>query len=115
MVAGLFALLQWLLNRRAQKADKSERRSEQLCAARSEELTALKRMVEVLCLANRTLLYDRIKHIGKSYIQRGYVTVEELEDLTAMHRVYHDPNKLNGNGFLDQIMADVKRLPKRAQ
>ena len=59
----------------------------------------------------KILLYDRIKHLGKAYIERGYVTSDELEDLTTMHEIYHDPDGLNGNGFLDAIMNNVKQLP----
>jgi hypothetical protein len=59
----------------------------------------------------KILLYDRIKHLGKGYIQRGYITAEELEDLTTMHTIYHEPNYMNGNGFLDAIMKNVKNLP----
>lgn len=59
----------------------------------------------------KILLYDRIKHLGKAYIERGYVTSDELEDLTTMHEIYHDPDGLNGNGFLDAIMRNVKALP----
>ena len=59
----------------------------------------------------KILLYDRIKHLGKDYIERGYVTSDELEDLTTMHEIYHDPDGLNGNGFLDAIMRNVKSLP----
>ena len=59
----------------------------------------------------KILLYDRIKHLGKAYIERGYITAEELEDLTTMHEIYHDPDGLNGNGFLDAIMRNVKALP----
>jgi len=57
----------------------------------------------------RELLYDRIKHLGKSYISHGSVTPEELEDLIAMHQIYHDD--LKGNGFLDSLMATVRSLP----
>lgn len=59
----------------------------------------------------KILLYDRIKYLGKKYMERGYVTAEELEDLTTMHNIYHDPEGLNGNGFLDAIMANVRKLP----
>lgn len=59
----------------------------------------------------KILLYDRIKHLGKKYIERGYVTAEELEDLTTMHSIYHDPEGLNGNGFLDALMNSVNKLP----
>lgn len=114
LVAGLFALIQWRLNRKAQKEDKAADRKYAQCTARGEDLKELKRMVEVLFVADRTILYDRIKHLGKSYIARGYVTVEELEDLTHMHSVYHDKDKLSGNGFLDELMTAVNRLDKRA-
>lgn len=113
IVAGLFALLQWRLNRKAQKEDKAAERKVADCAAREEDLKELRRMIEVLFLADRTILYDRIKYLGKSYIAQKYVTVEDLEDLTAMHSVYHDPDKLNGNGFLDGIMKEVNQLEKR--
>lgn len=59
----------------------------------------------------KIILYDRIKHLGKAYIERGYITADELEDLTTMHEIYHDPDGLNGNGFLDAIMRNVKQLP----
>ena len=55
----------------------------------------------------RILLYDRIKHLAKSYIERGNITAEELEDLMQMHKVYHD---LGGNGYLDKLMDQVHRL-----
>lgn len=57
----------------------------------------------------RMLLYDRIKHLGKAYIQRGSVTSDELEDLIAMHKIYHDD--LGGNGFLDTLMCSIRALP----
>ena len=59
----------------------------------------------------RILLYDRLKHLAKSYIARGWITTEELEDLMQMHKVYHD---LGGNGYLDKLMEQVHRLPVRA-
>lgn len=57
----------------------------------------------------RMLLYDRVKFLGKKYLERSQVTIEELEDLVEMHRIYHS---LGGNGFLDSIMDSVKHLPK---
>ena len=113
-VGGVFALLQWWLNRRAKKQDAAEASSAGVCAARGEEIKEVKRLVNVLVVADRTILYDRIKHLGKTHIAREYVTLEELEDLERMHAVYHDADKLNGNGFLDELMKTVKQLPKRA-
>ena len=100
LIKGIFDLLHWVLNRKAKKIDAAEER-EQL------DSKELMRRMDVLFLADRTILYDRIKHLGKSYIARGWITVEELEDLKNMHKVYHDPDKLNGNGFLDDLMKTV--------
>lgn len=86
-VTGVFNLIVWRLNRKAAKEDKGDD----------------------LAAGLRILLYDRIKHLGCSYIARERVTAEELEDLIAMHKVYHD--NLDGNGYLDSIMSKVKSLP----
>jgi len=56
----------------------------------------------------RQLLYDKIKFLGRKYIEAGEISSEDLEDLIDMHKIYHDD--LAGNGFLDCIMADVKKL-----
>ena len=114
LVAGAFAIIQWWLQRRAKKQDAESATSAGVCAARGEEIKEVRRLVGVLVVADRTILYDRIKHLGKTYVSRGYVTLEELEDLERMHAVYHDEDKLNGNGFLDEIMKTVRSLPKRA-
>ena len=111
IVAGLFGLWQWRLNRKAQKEDKAAEREGVSCAARGREIKQLQDTVNALIVADRTILYDRIKHLAKSYIKRGYITVEEYEDLKRMHKVYHD--ELGGNGFLDAIMEEVDKLEKR--
>lgn len=115
IVSGIFGVIMFRLNRKAKKEDSEQENQATNCAARAQELAELKKMVEVLFLADRTLLYDRIKHIGKTHIARGYITVEELEDLKLMHSVYHDKDKLDGNGFLDAIMENVHKLPLRSK
>lgn len=107
LVGGLFTLWQWKLNRKAAREDRA-------AELEGREIQELKRLVRVLVEADRTLLYDRIKHLGKSYIARGYITVEELEDIDLMHTVYHDKEKLGGNGFLDALMKTVHTLDVRA-
>lgn len=59
----------------------------------------------------RQLLYDRIKHLGRCYIADGTISQEDLEDLMQMHGIYH--TDLGGNGYLDNLMEQVKRLPLR--
>lgn len=107
-VKGLFDLIHWFLNRRAKKEDDAAAREREEEQQAKTDFGTLNRKIDVLFLADRTILYDRIKHLGKTYIARGYVTVEELEDLKRMHEVYHDSDKLNGNGFLDDLMNTVK-------
>ena len=115
VVTGIVSLIQWLLSRRAQKADRVTAKTEAE-NKREEKLTKeINRKLDVLFLADRTVLYDRIKFLAKSYIDRGWVTVEELEDLNRMHDVYHDPDKLDGNGFLKDLMKTVNSLEKRAK
>lgn len=87
VVGGIFSVITFKLNRKAQKEDKSD----------------------AITCGLRMLLYDRIKHLAKSYIARGNIHIEELEDLIAMHKVYHD--ELHGNGFLDELMIQVRHLP----
>lgn len=87
LVAGIFGLLQ---RRRDQKEKQAARDDDMICGV-------------------RMLLYAEIKHLGKAYLVRESITTEELEDLIAMHKVYHDA--LGGNGFLDALMEQVKNLP----
>ena len=56
----------------------------------------------------RQLLYDKIKCLGRAYIADGEITPEDLEDMINMHRIYHD--ELNGNGYLDHVIEEVKKL-----
>jgi hypothetical protein len=107
LVGGIFMLIQWKLNRKAAREDRA-------AEIGAEESRELKRLVGVLVEADRTILYDRIKHLGKSHIARGYITVEELEDIDLMHKVYHDKDKLGGNGFLDNLMKTVHALEVKA-
>lgn len=115
IVSGLYDIVQWLLSRRAQKEDRAAEDQESKCEQRGEDLRELSRKMDVLFLADRTILYDRIKHLAKSYIAQGFVTVEDLEDLNRMHEVYHDPDKLDGNGFLRELMETVNSLDIRAK
>lgn len=109
IVAGAFGLLQWRLNRKAQKEDRAADRKFADCAARGEEIARVEKRVDALYKADRIQMYDRIKHLGKAYIAKGYIASDDLEDLIDMHKCYHDD--LGGNGFLDSIMEQVHRLP----
>ena len=101
-VTGVFSLILFAVKRKAERADRAEDREN---AEKSETQEA----IEDLRMGLMILLYDRIKHLGMSYIKRGSITPEELKDLIGMHKIYH--NELHGNGFLDRLMEQVEALP----
>ena len=109
IVSGIFGVIMWKLNRKAAKEDRADENAKKAESARDKEMQEVKQAIASLIVANRTILYDRIKHLGNSYLRRGSVSSEELADLIEMHRVYHD--ELKGNGFLDTLMEKVKALP----
>ena len=92
-VSGVVQILLWRMNRKASKEDTTDKTDKHV-------KTALK-----------LLMHDRIKYLGKCYISEKSIDSEDLRDLMEMHRCYHDD--LNGNGFLDNVMVQVKALPIR--
>lgn len=109
IVVGLFGLITWWLNRKAAKEDRKADREEKNEREADLEMDKINKTLDNLTIAMRMLMYDRIKHMGNTYLDRGSISSEELADLLAMHKVYHEA--LNGNGFLDTVMDKVKALP----
>lgn len=59
----------------------------------------------------RGLGHDRICSLGEFYINRGYITKDEYENL---HDYLYLPYKeLVGNGTADKIVREVEKLPLR--
>ena len=55
------------------------------------------------------LAHDRIVYIGIQYIERGYITRDEYENL---HDYLYVPySKLGGNGSAKRVMDEVDKLP----
>lgn len=61
--------------------------------------------------ALRLMMKDRLRFLCMHYISQGWIYEDELEDIMAMHSLYH--NDLKGNGFLDNQMEKVKNLEVR--
>ena len=55
--------------------------------------------------------HDRIVYLGLKYIERGYVTQDEYENLTKW--LYEPYEKMGGNGSARRIMDEVRKLPIR--
>ena len=57
--------------------------------------------------------HDRIVYLGASYLERGYITQDEYENL---HEYLYKPYAaLGGNGTAKRIMAGVEKLPLRKE
>lgn len=55
------------------------------------------------------LAYDKITFMGIKYIERGWITMDELEDF---RKYFYEPYKsLGGNGVAERIMTEVDHLP----
>ena len=57
------------------------------------------------------LAHDRICSLGMRYIDRGYITQDEYENLNDY--LYKPYTKLGGNGSAKHIMEQVDKLPVR--
>lgn len=53
--------------------------------------------------------HDRIVYLGMSYIERGYITKDEYENLYEY--LYKPYEKMGGNGSAKRIMNEVNKLP----
>jgi len=55
------------------------------------------------------LAHDRILYLGMSYIERGYITQDEYENLHDYLYVPYEKN--GGNGSAKRVMQEVDKLP----
>ena len=55
--------------------------------------------------------HDRVVYLGTKYIERGYITPDEYENLYDY--LYKPYEKLGGNGSAKRIMEEVRKLPTR--
>ena len=55
------------------------------------------------------LAHDRIVHLGMVYVDRGYITQDEYENLNDY--LYAPYEKMGGNGSAKRVIEEVRRLP----
>lgn len=88
--SGLASIAVALLNRHWAKKDK-----------RDDKLDAVISGLKVLTV-------DRVRYLGKRYINDCEISLEDKENLEEMYRAY---KALGGNGHLKTVMEEVERLP----
>ena len=87
--SGVASVVVALLQRKWSKQDKHDER------------------VDALVDANKVLMIDKVRHLGKKYISEGEIHLEDKENLREMYLAY---KRLGGNGHLDTIMYEVDHL-----
>lgn len=55
------------------------------------------------------LAHDRILYLGMAYIERGFITQDEYENLRVY--LYEPYEKMGGNGAAKRVMNEVEKLP----
>ena len=63
--------------------------------------------VDALVDANKVLMIDKVRSLGKTYIAAGEIHLEDKENLQEMYDAY---KRLGGNGHLDMVMSEVNHL-----
>lgn len=63
--------------------------------------------VDALVTANKVLMIDKVRSLGKKYIAEGEIHLEDKENLQEMYAAY---KALGGNGHLDMVMSEVNHL-----
>lgn len=112
-VGGIFSVVMWVLNRKAKKEDKVNDINIANCSARGQEIRELRKDTDRIIAALRLDYYNQIKKLAKKYIARGHIYVDEYEDFSRMYDMYHDPDKLDGNGLLKALKEEVDQLEKK--
>ena len=112
-VGGIFGIIMWALNRKAKKEDSAQDINIANCQARGQEIRELRKDTDRIIAALRLDYYNQIKKLAKKYIARGHIYVEEYEDFSRMYDMYHDADKLDGNGLLKALKEEVDQLEKK--
>lgn len=58
------------------------------------------------------LLHDKLYYLCEKHIHAGYITVDELDNLTYLFTPYKE---MGGNGTCEQLYNDCKALPKKKE
>lgn len=104
----LESIITWKLNRKATIKDKSATKQEKVEFDQQQDIEKLQKDIKTLKAGQMIILYDRIKYLARCHIAKGEISFEDREDLIKIHDAYHGDG---GNGNLDSLMQQVKRLP----
>ena len=63
--------------------------------------------IDALVAAQQVMMIDRVRHLGRAYIEAGEITLSDKENVIAMYNAYKE---LGGNGHLETVMQEINGL-----
>lgn len=63
--------------------------------------------IDALVSAQQVLMIDRVRYLGKKYLDDGRICLDDKENIKAMYSAYKE---LGGNGHLETVMSEVEQL-----
>lgn len=64
----------------------------------------------VMTKAVLALLHDKLYYLCEKHLTNGYITIDELDNLTYLYQPYKE---MGGNGTCEHLYAECKALPKK--
>lgn len=58
------------------------------------------------------LLHDKLYYLCEKHIAAGYITIDELDNLSYLYQPYKE---MGGNGTCEHLYSECKALPKRKE
>ncbi len=89
---GIFNLITVILQHRWSRREKRDERT------------------DALVEAQMVVMIDRVRFLGKCYIEDGKISLSDKENLRGMYNAY---KALGGNGHLEIVMDEVEHLEVR--
>lgn len=76
----------------------------------NQKIANLDGRIDSLEASNVALLGDKIYHLSQSYLDRGWVSVEELKNLERLYKSY---KASGGNSTAEVLYLRVQQLPNK--
>lgn len=121
VVEAIKELILWLINRKAQKQDKHDDQKTILTnldgkvdkiSIRLNEycnkVNDIDMKQDIQCSALQASLGNTIEYLAGKYIERGYISVDELAKLEDLYEPYH---ACGGNGAKTALLNRCRNLP----
>lgn len=81
-----------------------------ICVASLKICKKYTKQIKILMKSQQAQMRTKLLELYHTYIDRGYITEEELEDWENQYQAYHE---LGQNGILDARREALMKLPTR--